>query len=105
MKKSRHMGERDFFGSRRSVWICRGWRGSCVPLPIHQTFIKSEQWVYSILKNIYWKAHRRKSPTRWWKQYSASTPIVPQKEEESNRKKNHAASRFPLLKLVRMVRR
>lgn len=27
--------------------------GSCIPLPIHQTFIKSEQWVYSILKNIY----------------------------------------------------
>lgn len=25
----------------------------CTVLPIHQTFIKSEQWVYSILKNIY----------------------------------------------------
>ncbi|WP_315554484.1 hypothetical protein [Dialister invisus] len=32
-------------------------------------------------------------------------PIVPQKEEESNRKKNHAASRFSLMKSVRMVRR
>lgn len=53
MKKSRHMGERDFSDRGDPYESAGDGGGSCIPLPIHQTFIKSEQWVYSILKNIY----------------------------------------------------
>lgn len=46
-------GGAGFFRIKEIRMNLPGMEGSCVPLPIHQTFIKSEQWVYSILKNIY----------------------------------------------------
>ena len=87
------MGKVGFFSIEEIRMTRRGWRGGPV-LPIHQTFIKSEQWVYSILK-ISIERHTGENPRHDGGNSTCFHPHWNNKKKRVKPEENHAAW-FPL---------